>query len=86
MVYTIQSIRQRVARYKGNKVTYRATKGRRKAEERQGVILETYPCLFTLYVESQQSKVSFSYTELLTKELEMFLVDNDKNQFQESGD
>lgn len=86
MVYSIQSIRQRVARYKGNKVRYRATKGRRKAEERQGVIVETYPCLFTLYVESQQSKISFSYAELLTKELEMVLVEGDLTEFQTSED
>ncbi|EFC92370.1 conserved hypothetical protein [Dethiosulfovibrio peptidovorans DSM 11002] len=74
MACSIQSIRQRVARYKGNTVRYRATKGRRKTEERRGVILETYPCLFTLYVESQHSKVSFSYAELLTKEVELELI------------
>ncbi len=77
MAYSIQSIRQRVARYKGNTVRYRATKGRRKTEERRGVILETYPCLFTLYVESQRSKISFSYAELLTRELELELVEDE---------
>ena len=86
MVYSIQSIRRRVAQFKGNKVRYRATKGRRKAEERQGVIIENYPCLFTLYVESQHSKVSFSYAELLTKELEMVLIDGDHVEFESSED
>ncbi|PIE55425.1 MAG: hypothetical protein CSA35_01075 [Dethiosulfovibrio peptidovorans] len=73
---SIQSIRQKVARHKGNTVRYRATKGRRKTEERRGVILETYPRLFTLYVESQHSKVSFSYAELLTKEVSIQLVND----------
>ena len=43
-------------------------------EERQGIILETYPNLFTMYVESQQSTVSFSYVELLTKEVELEIL------------
>lgn len=76
MARTIQSIRQRVARYKGNEVRYRAAKGRKKTEERRGIILETYPSLFTLYVESQGATISFSYAELLTKELELELVED----------
>jgi uncharacterized protein Veg len=67
-------IRAQVAVHKGSKVRYRATKGRRKVEERQGIILETYPNLFTMYVESQQSTVSFSYVELLTKEVELEIL------------
>lgn len=74
MAGTITSIREQVALYKGLKVRYRTAKGRRKVEERQGVILETYPNLFTLYVESQDSKVSFSYAELLTREVELELL------------
>ncbi|NCC56620.1 MAG: hypothetical protein EOM17_03240, partial [Synergistales bacterium] len=54
-------------------------KGRRKVEERQGIILETYPNLFTLYVESQDSKVSFSYAELLTREVELELLSGNRN-------
>ena len=60
-------------------VRYRTAKGRRKVEERQGVILETYPNLFTLYVESQDSKVSFSYAELLTREVELELLSGSRN-------
>ena len=74
MAGTITSIREQVALYKGLKVRYRTAKGRRKVEERQGVILETYPNLFTLYVESQDSKVSFRYAELLTREVELELL------------
>ncbi|NCC57343.1 MAG: MBL fold metallo-hydrolase [Synergistales bacterium] len=40
----------------------------------QGVILETYPHLFTMYIESQQSTVSFRYAELLTREVELEIL------------
>ncbi|MFA7363321.1 MAG: Veg family protein [Aminobacteriaceae bacterium] len=79
MAATITSIREQVALYKGLKVRYRTAKGRRKVEERQGIILETYPNLFTLYVESQDSKVSFSYAELLTREVELELLSGNRN-------
>lgn len=67
-------IRERIALHKGSRVRYRASRGRRKVEERQGVILETYPHLFTMYIESQQSTVSFRYAELLTREVEVELL------------
>ena len=79
MAGTIRSIREQVSLYKGLTVRYRTAKGRRKVEERQGVILETYPNLFTLYVESQDSKVSFSYAELLTREVELELLSENRN-------
>ncbi len=71
MAGNLASIREQVALYKGMRVKYRTSKGRCKIEEKQGVVLEVYPNLFTLYVESQDSKVSFSYAELLTKEVEL---------------
>jgi uncharacterized protein Veg len=36
--------------------------------------MEAYPSLFTLFVESQNSTVSFSYADLLTKEVELKLL------------
>lgn len=64
--------------HKGARVFYRASNGRRKAEARQGVIIEAYPSLFTLYVESQNSTVSFSYADLLTREVELRLLKEDE--------
>ena len=58
---TIESIREIISLHKGSRISYRATNGRRKIEERSGVIQETYPSLFTVFIESQQSTVSFSY-------------------------
>ena len=74
----LATIRDRVNEFKGSKVRYKALKGRRKMEERMAVIVETYPHLFTLYVESQRSTVSFSYAELLTREVEMEILPGNK--------
>ncbi|MDR1482014.1 MAG: Veg family protein [Synergistaceae bacterium] len=74
MTDTLAAIREQVSQYRGSRVFYRAANGRRKAESRQGIIMEAYPSLFTLFVESQNSTVSFSYADLLTKEVELKLL------------
>ncbi|MDR3353464.1 MAG: Veg family protein [Synergistaceae bacterium] len=74
MTDTLGAIREQVSQYRGSRVFYRAANGRRKAEARQGIIMEAYPSLFTLFVESQNSTVSFSYADLLTKEVELKLL------------
>ncbi len=76
---SLSAIREQVYLHRGSRVFYRAANGRRKAEARQGVIVEAYPSLFTLYVESQNSTVSFSYADLLTKEVELRLLPPEKN-------
>ena len=76
---SLSAIREKVSKYRGSRVFYRAANGRRKAEARQGVILEAYPSLFTLFVESQNSTVSFSYADVLTKEVELELLPSGKN-------
>lgn len=79
MVGNLNAIRERIQQCKGFQVFYRAANGRRKMEARQGVILEAYPSLFTLFVESQNSTVSFSYADILTKEVELQLLPSGKN-------
>jgi uncharacterized protein Veg len=74
LVDSLSAIRETVSRYRGSRVFYKAANGRRKAEARQGVILEAYPSLFTLFVESQNSTVSFSYADILTREVELRLL------------
>jgi uncharacterized protein Veg len=74
MPRTLMSIRDEIISYKGQQVRCRASKGRHKMEETQGVLMEVYPKLFTLYVESMASTVSFSYAEVLTKEVELEIV------------
>jgi uncharacterized protein Veg len=72
-------IREKLASHIGDRVRYRQAKGRRKTEEHEGVIMETYPNIFTLYVKAQNSTVSFRYSDLLTHDVELeFLSSNDR--------
>lgn len=81
MAQTLDTIREVVSQHKGLEISYKATNGRRKMEERSGVIKDVYPSLFTVYIESQQSIVSFSYADILTHEVELLLTSNGENIF-----
>lgn len=81
MAQTLENIREIVCRHKGLEVSYKASNGRRKMEERNGVIKDVYPSLFTVYIESQQSTVSFSYADILTHEVELHLTSSGQNIF-----
>ncbi|AFM21597.1 MAG TPA: Veg family protein [Acetomicrobium flavidum] len=74
MTEKLVCIREKLASHIGARVRYRQPKGRRKTEEHEGIIMETYPNIFTLFVKSQNSTVSFRYTDLLTHDVEMELL------------
>ncbi|MDR1977325.1 MAG: Veg family protein [Synergistaceae bacterium] len=74
MPRTLTSIKDEIVSYKGQLVKCRTSKGRNKIEVTQGILLDVYPKLFTMYVESKASTVSFSYAEILTKEVELEIV------------
>ncbi|MDR3265332.1 MAG: Veg family protein [Synergistaceae bacterium] len=74
MPRTLTSIKNEIVSYKGQRVKCRTSKGRNRTEETQGILLDVYPKLFTMYVESKASTVSFSYAEILTKEVELEIV------------
>ena len=76
MAHTVESIRAILCQHKGARISYRASHGRRKMEEKSGVIREIYPSLFTVYIEAQDSIVSFSYADILTREVELSLLEN----------
>lgn len=62
----------------GNKVKIRANRGRHKIDITEGVIRETYPSVFLVEVENKiddtTQKISFSYTDVLTKDVQMQLI------------
>ncbi len=73
MKNSLNEIRKIVEAHLGEKVKVRANKGRKRVEEKYGIIEETYPCLFTIKVIEAGHKVSYSYVELLTREVEVEL-------------
>ncbi len=59
----------------GMRVQLKAKKGRKKSVIRNGIIECTYPSIFTIKLDNDEEfdrRVSFSYTDVLTKTVELF--------------
>jgi uncharacterized protein Veg len=70
-------VRNDVVRNIGKKVKIKANKGRNKVDIAEGIISQTYPCVFLIELEDSLTDsvktMSFSYTDVLTKEVELVL-------------
>lgn len=76
----VMKVRRAVDNHIGSKVKIRANKGRHKIDITEGVISETYPSIFLVKVENKLDAtfqtVSYSYTDVLTKDVQMTLLCN----------
>ena len=74
----ILRVRSSVDQNIGNIVKIRANRGRLKIDVTEGIIRETYPSIFLVEVENKlddtTQKISFSYTDVLTKDVQMQLI------------
>ncbi len=74
----LRKVRLSVDRNIGNKVKIRANRGRHKIDVTEGVISKTYPSIFLIEVENKldasTQMISFSYTDVLTKDVQMQLI------------
>ena len=63
----------------GHKGRLTAKKGRKQIVTREGVIESTYPSIFTVKLDNQsefftsEQRVSYSYTDVLTKSVELVI-------------
>lgn len=70
----------------GNKVKLRAKHGRKQIIVREGVIESTYPSIFIVKLDIQddiptsERRVSYSYTDVLTKAVELIICDPNEEQ------
>lgn len=65
----------------GEKVQLKANKGRKKSFIREGVLEKSYPSIFTVKFENDYDtirRVSYSYTDVLTKAVELVVCKNNK--------
>ena len=65
----------------GEKIQLRANKGRKKSFIREGVLENTYPSIFVVKFENEYDntrRVSYSYTDILTKAVEIVVYKDDK--------
>lgn len=65
----------------GERVQLKANKGRKKAFIREGVLENSYPSIFVVKFENDFEtirRVSYSYTDILTKAVEIVVCKNNR--------
>jgi uncharacterized protein Veg len=68
----LEAIRERLDSHLGEKVTVRASEGRRRVFEREGVLEKTYPSIFVVRFEDEDNRhMSWSYIDVLTDVVEI---------------
>lgn len=74
----VRQVRKIVSAHIGSKVRIKLNRGRHKIDVAEGVIKETYPSIFLVEVENELEEtsqtVSFSYTDVLTKDVCLSLM------------
>ncbi|KRM62795.1 hypothetical protein FC26_GL001226 [Paucilactobacillus vaccinostercus DSM 20634] len=79
MPITIQSIKAKLDARVGEKLLVVAQAGRKKVTKRHGVLSETYPAVFVVDLNQDENsfeRVSYSYTDVLTKNIEIDFEDD----------
>ena len=76
---TLAEIRQDLEAHRGRRLRLTANRGRQRIIVREGILEQTYPNIFTIRLLDNNSikRVSFSYSDVLTKTVEISLCDND---------
>ena len=74
----ISKIRDSVKQQCGNKVEIQLDRGRNRFDVQKGTLKNAYPSVFTILVEDEREEnppqlLSFSYTDIITKEIRMKL-------------
>lgn len=76
---TIDDIKHHLESNLGKKVFIRASKGRRRFLESEGVLVETYPKLFVVDLDQTNAvrRRSYTYADILTESVEV-TIDNER--------
>jgi len=77
----IYQIKKNIETCVGKRVQLKANKGRKKAFIKEGVIENSYPSIFIVRFENDYEttrRVSYSYTDVLTKAVELVVYNGDK--------
>lgn len=74
----IIEVKKNIEECVGQKVLLRGSLGRNKTFEKEGTLVNTYPNIFVVKMDDSQRNVTYSYTDVLTKSVELG-VGNDGN-------
>ena len=73
----VNKVRNAVISHTGKKVKVRINRGRHRIDETVGFISETYPSIFLVKTQASSDMpvrtMSYSYTDILTKDVELIL-------------
>ena len=77
---TLTEIRQDLEASRGRRLRLTANRGRQRVIVREGILEQTYPNVFTIRLLDSNSikRVSFSYSDVLTKTVEISLCDEEE--------
>lgn len=81
---TIMDVKREVENYRGKRIKLEAHKSKKKLYQKEGVIEGTYPSIFTVSVKEDRrpvQRLSFSYSDVLTKSVKIALVDEVEGAF-----
>ena len=74
-------IKKDIQNFVGEKVQLKTNKGRKKAFIKEGILENTYTSIFVVKFENDYEttrRVSYSYTDILTKAVEIVVCKDDK--------
>lgn len=67
----INEVKKNIEGCVGQKVLLRGSLGRNKSFEKEGTLVNTYPNIFVVKMDDSQRNVTYSYTDILTKSVEL---------------
>ena len=79
MPTSITTIKHKLDSHLGDSITVVAQAGRKKITKRRGILRETFPAVFVVELDQDQNNfehVSYSYTDLLTKNIALEFDDD----------
>ena len=74
---SLKKIKNEIEEYLGKKVCVKSNIGRNKCEYREGVLSNTYSSVFSIVDPTTSNNLTYSYTDLLTNNLEITLENGD---------
>lgn len=73
----LERIKQEMERNIGKKVWVKAKRGRSKSVVNEGVINQTFPSVFTIQIQDDETTgvLSYTYGDILTRNLELKIME-----------
>ena len=73
----IANVKTDIGELVGHKVLVRAALGRNKTSEKHAVVEKAYPNIFVVKYDDNERNVTYSYTDLLTKTVQLEVFDGE---------